>query len=519
MYQYLGLFMIRSFLFSFLLLSQLSAANVREIKGGAIHEAFVGQEFGNMLYAAIAENPPALIQEKPPEKLTKDSEWIPGYWVWSESEGDFLWVSGVWRRPPPGHHWVEGIWQQFDQGWVRIPGFWTLLKEEELKYITQIPPDSLDETLPPPPSDEYFWIFGLWEFDFNKGEFYWTEGRWQSFDPNWVYVPAQYLWRSEGYLLVGNYWDWPLEERGEAYACVSIEPEVRSVIIYEPLIILEHTTILDTLYPYWPNYNSLYHTYFHYHPDYWVSPGLEAPWWGWQDWWSFSSHDQLALWWWWSHPGFPQPVWMTTAMASKIVPPSQAILKRMQDKAPLLNITPNGVVGNHSIINVIYKNTESKYPIFPMSREEAKEIRREILPDNVKRPILKPEGREELKEPLKKPNFAPIKESLSRPPQRITVPNFPMKPAPLVAPPRAYTAPKKPPRSNLPPPPRTRGEGQSRPPQQKGTLPQKPTNKIVPKKQGGMAPMPGPSMRPAPQVQSPLQKPAGKNSAASKRGV
>ena len=48
-----------------------------------------------------------------------------GYWMWSDQQNDFIWVSGVWRDIPPGRRWVPGNWTALGGGdfpWV--PGFW-----------------------------------------------------------------------------------------------------------------------------------------------------------------------------------------------------------------------------------------------------------------------------------------------------------------------------------------------------------------------------------------------------------
>ena len=43
-------------------------------------------------------------------------QWIPGYWGWDVSRNDYLWVSGIWREPPPNSQWVPGYWHQVDGG-------------------------------------------------------------------------------------------------------------------------------------------------------------------------------------------------------------------------------------------------------------------------------------------------------------------------------------------------------------------------------------------------------------------
>ena len=49
-------------------------------------------------------------------------QWIPGYWSWDVSRGDFIWISGIWREPPPNNQWVPGYWHQVDGGYQWVSG-------------------------------------------------------------------------------------------------------------------------------------------------------------------------------------------------------------------------------------------------------------------------------------------------------------------------------------------------------------------------------------------------------------
>ena len=87
---------------------------------GPLHEAFaqpfdVKPEPGKL----IPKEPPAPVPEEPPEQKPQadNVQWIPGYWAFDDERSDFLWVSGIWRIPPPGRQWVPGYWQQEDGGW------------------------------------------------------------------------------------------------------------------------------------------------------------------------------------------------------------------------------------------------------------------------------------------------------------------------------------------------------------------------------------------------------------------
>ena len=102
---------------------QAKGDNYQIIKDGPLHEAYVVQEYGTLLLETVPSQPPHKITEQPPKQEDSQSLWIPGYWAWSSKYGQFLWVSGVWRRPPPEHHWIPGYWKKINNGWVWIRGY------------------------------------------------------------------------------------------------------------------------------------------------------------------------------------------------------------------------------------------------------------------------------------------------------------------------------------------------------------------------------------------------------------
>src|SRR5690242_17891776 len=100
----------------------------KPIENGPIHEAFATKTSGSVLLNSTQMQPPHPITEDAPPQVDSQTEWIHGYWAWFPERNNFIWISGVWRRPPPEHFWVHGFWREFDEGWVWIKGFWT--KEE-----------------------------------------------------------------------------------------------------------------------------------------------------------------------------------------------------------------------------------------------------------------------------------------------------------------------------------------------------------------------------------------------------
>src|SRR5229473_6903536 len=76
---------------------------------GPVHEAFAEPtETRPQPSVVVPKQPPSTIDELPPDQKPESDnvQWIPGYWAWDEEAKDFLWVSGLWRIPPPKRQWV-----------------------------------------------------------------------------------------------------------------------------------------------------------------------------------------------------------------------------------------------------------------------------------------------------------------------------------------------------------------------------------------------------------------------------
>ena len=94
---------------------------------GPVHEAFAAPVAHDPKPGLIAaKEPPAPVEEMPPDQKPagQNVQWIPGYWSWDQSRNDYIWVSGVWREPPPGRQWVPGYWHQVEGGFQWVPGAW-----------------------------------------------------------------------------------------------------------------------------------------------------------------------------------------------------------------------------------------------------------------------------------------------------------------------------------------------------------------------------------------------------------
>lgn len=51
--------------------------------------------------------------------------WTPGYWAWSDDDGDYYWVPGTWvLAPEPAYLWTPPYWAWSDGAFVFYEGYW-----------------------------------------------------------------------------------------------------------------------------------------------------------------------------------------------------------------------------------------------------------------------------------------------------------------------------------------------------------------------------------------------------------
>ena len=162
-----------------------------ELLRGPVHEAYAEQYNQEPVEGVIIDRePPPLVPEIPPEqKLAGDNvEWLPGYWFWDDDRADFIWISGVWRKIPPGQRWLPGYWAEADGQYQWVSGTWLVTDRAEIEYIAQSPPETLElGPVGEPPSTEHFWIPGCWIWQQNN--YAWRPGYWSIGYSNWVWVP------------------------------------------------------------------------------------------------------------------------------------------------------------------------------------------------------------------------------------------------------------------------------------------------------------------------------------------
>jgi WXXGXW repeat (2 copies) len=234
---------------------------VEPLTRGPIHEAFaMPVDITPTAGPVIPKQPPEPLEEVPPDQKPEGEnvEWIPGYWSWDEDRSDFIWVSGFWRTPPPGHVWVPGHWQQADSGWQWVPGFWTVPQQETVQYLPP-PPEPIDigPSVPAPDVNSVY-VPGCWLY--RETRYVWRPGYWLDYRPGWLWTPAHYCWSPSGYVFVDGYWDYALDRRGLLFAPVYVTAGYvgRPRWYYQPRFVVYADALLTSLFvrPRW------YHYYF-----------------------------------------------------------------------------------------------------------------------------------------------------------------------------------------------------------------------------------------------------------------
>src|ERR1043165_2175786 len=151
---------------------------------GPVHEAFAQPvpEHQQQPSPIIPKKPPDPVPELPPDERPEgdQAQWIPGYWAWDNDRSDYLWVSGIWRVPPPDRHWVPGYWQEAQGGWQWVSGYWGLASETTTDLYPP-PPEPIPEAVPPPPDQDSTLVPGCWIY--REGHYWWRPQYWIKLQP------------------------------------------------------------------------------------------------------------------------------------------------------------------------------------------------------------------------------------------------------------------------------------------------------------------------------------------------
>jgi hypothetical protein len=218
---------------------------------GPIHEAYAEPVTGQPAATpVIPKQPPDPIEEEPSDQKPADANvvWIPGYWAWDGDRNDFLWVSGIWRDPPPGRTWVPGHWDQVQNSYQWVPGFWQEQEQEQVNYLPP-PPAPLDAAASTPaPNQDSVYVPGTWIY--RSWRYVWRPGYWVDYRPGWVWVPAHYVWSPAGYVFIDGYWDYGLDRRGLIFAPVYFTRPLWTVRswFYRPLYVVHQDFLFGALF-------------------------------------------------------------------------------------------------------------------------------------------------------------------------------------------------------------------------------------------------------------------------------
>ncbi|NGX61451.1 MAG: hypothetical protein K940chlam9_00937 [Chlamydiae bacterium] len=385
---------------------------------GPIHEAYITQEYGKEILQAVPNIPPHPIYEEPPRKTDPESIWISGYWAWVREAGEYVWVSGIWRKLPPGQAWTPGKWHQYTEGWVWIPGYFSPEGSPAMSPVLSPPPTPLEEATPQAPnnSESYFWIAGQWGYDPTVRDYVWYKGRWEPLESDWVYTPASFQSTEKGTIYLPAFWDWPLELRGSVYDTIHIPKEHRNQAHYEPEKSLDPLYVVEKLYLHYPNYSTFFQQHYLTHEKEWMKWGAAPPWWQWSTYWGLSPRQSLGLFWWWSHPGYPQPFWVTKEIAEQIPPPPPFVVRMMRGVVPPPTVTSNGVIGTRELLKGMRIVSGKMEPILPTDPTQIVQMQQVANPKTQKAPYLRPTAKQASPTPPAKPyvDFPPPRKPVER---------------------------------------------------------------------------------------------------------
>lgn len=237
-------------------------SDIKVLTRGPVHEAFIEQvNLNPNVGLVVPKAVPNAVDEIPPalKPAGANVTWIPGYWGWDDISKDFIWISGVWRVPPPGMRWVPGYWKKSESGSQWTAGFWIRADVKQVAY-RQYPAKSLERGASSnAPSPNHFYVSGAWEASGGKDK--WRPGYWAPQQANFVWVPAHYSWTPSGAVFVGGYWDYSVAARGQLFAPVSLTASTAAAttakLKYSPVAAIANSQLLMHL---WvrPGYNHYY---------------------------------------------------------------------------------------------------------------------------------------------------------------------------------------------------------------------------------------------------------------------
>ncbi len=218
---------------------------------GPVHEAFAATiTFKAVAGITVPKAPPAAIEELPPDQRPEGDNvtWIPGYWAWEDENGEYLWVSGIWRNLPPGRQWMPGYWSETAGEFQWVSGYWADAAVEEVEYLPEPPPSIEAGPNIKRPSVDHSWMPGA--FVWYQSRYFWRPGYWEVCQPNWVWVPSYYVRSPHGYIYVDGYYDYDVVRRGMIFAPMRFTPAyyARPGYHYRPVTVININVFTDHLF-------------------------------------------------------------------------------------------------------------------------------------------------------------------------------------------------------------------------------------------------------------------------------
>jgi hypothetical protein len=102
--------------------------------------------------------------------------------------------------------WSPGRWARNDRGWYWVAGSWTrradratVAASRPAWRINGPPADHPDDTPPPAPGPDFFYIAGHYAPIPAGDRLTWVPGFWTAIQPGWEWIPARWVRRPDGW--------------------------------------------------------------------------------------------------------------------------------------------------------------------------------------------------------------------------------------------------------------------------------------------------------------------------------